>query len=243
MRGELDRERKRCILRPRTCELTALHTPGFRCHPLRMRPLVIALALVSSLSCGAHGHRTRVEVTSSQTAVASTRASGQGTAVAGPASIWEVDETTSAGQVVVAAPPASVYAAASDYAAWRELFSDVIWVEHLEGGREDGLVRFKSRALGKTSTLRFENVADELVAFRMVKGPPGARARGRYTLTADESGKQTTIDAELYLEATGLTGVLLSDEKVRNMRRAKLRADLDDLAAYFGTASTTSGTR
>lgn len=94
--------------------------------------------------------------------------------------------------------------------------------------REDGLVRFKSRALGKTSTLRFENVADELVAFRMVKGPPGARARGRYTLTADESGKQTTIDAELYLEATGLTGVLLSDEKVREII-ARYNLDVGDV--------------
>lgn len=178
-----------------------------------------------------------------KTAVGSMSTSVHTAAAAGPATIWEVDDTTSAGQVVVAAPPASVYAAATDYATWGDLFSDVIWVEHLEGGREDGLVRSKSRALGKTSTIRFDNVADELVAFRMVKGPPGARARGRYTLTADESGKQTTIDGELYLEATGLTGVLLGDEKVRNMRRAKLQADLDDLAAYFGTASTTSATR
>lgn len=155
------------------------------------------------------------------------------------AELWEVDRTTSAGRISIPASPERIYEIATDYADWRSVFSDVLAVEVIESGREDALVRFKSKALEHTTTIRFGNTPNAIVAFTLVEGPPGAVSTGRYVLTPAGDGT-TTLSAELYMEVTGLSGLFISDARVRKMRRAKLRADLEDLAAYFAPAASST---
>ena len=96
-------------------------------------------------------------------------------------------------------------------------------------------MRFKSNALGHTVTVVFDNDPDRRIAFRGVEGPPGGRARGSYVLTPIDGGKRTQVTAELYLDVVGAPGVFVRDSKIRDMRQAKLRADIQDVLGHFAS--------
>jgi uncharacterized membrane protein len=149
-----------------------------------------------------------------------------------PATIKEESKTVSQGSVTVEAPPPDVYALLTDYANWRKYLSDIERVKVKSGGRRDAEVEMKSRALGHTVTLKFDNDADKLVKFKLVDGPRGARAWGEYTLVAIDEGKHTRIDARLYMDVVGAVGIFVTDKRIRKMRQAKLRADLEDIARW-----------
>jgi uncharacterized membrane protein len=157
-------------------------------------------------------------------------------AVAGPAqqaSISEASRTVSKGSIIVVATPADVYALITDYAQWRTFLTDVTYVKVESGGRRDARVRMESRALEHRVTIAFDNDPDKAVRFRLVDGPRGARATGEYLLVGIDGGKRTRIDATLYMDVVGATGIFVTDKKIRKMRQAKLRADLEDVARWM----------
>lgn len=149
------------------------------------------------------------------------------------ATIKEESKTVTQGSIVVDAPPADVYVLLTDYADWRRCLTDIVMVKVKAGGARDAKVEMKSRALGHTVTVKFDNTANKLVAFKLVDGPPGARAWGEYVLVPIAGGNQTRIDARLYMDVVGAAGVFVSDKRIRNMRQQKLRADLEDVARWF----------
>ena len=149
-----------------------------------------------------------------------------------PATIKEESKTVSQGTITVEAPPPDVYALLTDFANWRKYLTDIERVKVKSGGRRDAEVEMKSRALGHTVTVRFENDADKLVKFKLVDGPRGARAWGEYTLVSIDEGKHTRIDARLYMDVVGAVGLFVTDKRIRKMRQAKLRADLEDVARW-----------
>lgn len=151
---------------------------------------------------------------------------------AGPASIKEESSTVSNSSVTVDAPQSDVYALLTDYANWRKYLTDIERVKVKSGGRRDAEVEMKSRALGHTVTVKFDNDDGKVVKFTLVDGPRGARAWGEYTLVTIDDGKHTRIDARLYMDVVGAVGILVTDKRIRKMRHAKLRADLDDLARW-----------
>lgn len=158
---------------------------------------------------------------------------------AGPPTIITLAEKpghVTEGTVTVEASPAAVYALVTDYARWRGVLSDVTAVRVLAGGRHDATVRFRSRALEHEVTVRFANVADRGLSFVGIEGPPGGRARGSYALAPLDGGTRTQITARLYLDVVGVAGVFVTDRKLRKLRRAKLAADLADVARYFAMA-------
>lgn len=140
---------------------------------------------------------------------------------------------TTEGSVDVAATPAEVYAAATDFARWEKLLSDVDDVQVLSGGRKDALLRFSSRALDLTVTVRFSNLTDRAVRFVLADGPPGGRCRGEFTLTPLENGTKTRVNAKLTSYVVGPLGLFVSKTTLRQQREAKLRADLADVARRF----------
>ena len=140
---------------------------------------------------------------------------------------------TTEGMAVVGASARDLYLAATSYAHWTELFSDVRSVAVESGGRRDAVVRFASRALDHTLTVRFDNVPHRIVRFTLVEGPPGTVASGSYVLEPDARGRGTIVRAQLHADVTGIAGWFVSAERVRGMRERKLRADLSDLQRVF----------
>jgi hypothetical protein len=45
-----------------------------------------------------------------------------------------------------------------------------------------------------------------------------------------DNGHRTRVHATFYLDVVGAPGLFVGDGKLRNMREAKLRADLNDVA-------------
>jgi carbon monoxide dehydrogenase subunit G len=161
-----------------------------------------------------------------------------GVAAAAPAradavSLTEKSDHTTEGVVTVDAPPDQVYAAATDYANWEALFSDVKSVKVESGGRENARVWFDSRAIRKRVLVQFKNVPGQAIRFVGVEGPKGGRAHGTYRFDPIDGGTRTRVTADLYLEVTGPVSWFVSDSKLRTMRRNKVRADLTDVARHF----------
>jgi hypothetical protein len=142
------------------------------------------------------------------------------------------------GIVVVDASPSEVYALVTDYASWPSIFRDVSSVEQLGGGRREASVRFTSRAIGRTVTVKFDNVADRLIRFHGTKGPPGGVSSGSYQLTPIDNGTRTLVHARLYMNVTGVPGMFISDAKIRSMRQTKLRSDMNDVIRRFPSHQT-----
>ncbi len=149
------------------------------------------------------------------------------------AEIRERPDHVSFGVITVDAPPAEVYAVITHYAAWESVFSDVVWLRVVRGGRDDAVVKLRTKSLGNEATVQFENLPDQELRFRLIGGPPGARARGAYRLVPIDDGQRTRIEATLYMDVVGVPGVFISDRKIRSMRQGKLRADLEDAATWF----------
>jgi ribosome-associated toxin RatA of RatAB toxin-antitoxin module len=141
----------------------------------------------------------------------------------------EAPHHTTEATIVVDAPPAAVYALVTDYAGWTSFLTDVSDVKVERGSRRDARVRFHSHAIDHTVTVQFDNEPDRVIKFVGIEGPPGGRASGTYVLEPLDGGQRTRITASLYLDVVGVAGVFVSDAKIRRMRDAKLRADLNDL--------------
>ena len=138
-------------------------------------------------------------------------------------------------RIVIDATPEEIYDLVTTYRKWRTVLSDIRSVAVEDGDRDNARVRFKSRALGHTVTVQFDNEPGRSISFRGVEGPPGGRASGEYVLVPIDGGKRTQVTAKLYMNVVGAPGLFVRDRKIRKMRRAKLQADLTDIARYFGT--------
>jgi uncharacterized protein YndB with AHSA1/START domain len=137
------------------------------------------------------------------------------------------------GTVVINAPPDEVYARATSFEQWPSVFSDVREAHWESGDREHARVRFKSKSFEHSVTVKFDNVPGHLIRFRSVKAPPGARARGEYTLTPIDGGRRTAVVARLYMNVVGPGRLLVSGHKIESMRRLKLTLDLGDTERWF----------
>ena len=136
-------------------------------------------------------------------------------------------------RIVIDATPDEVYELVTTYHQWRWYFSDIRAVSVEDGDRDHARVRFKSNTLGRTVTVQFDNEPGRSISFRGVEGPPGGRASGEYDLVPIDNGKRTQVTARLYMDVVGAPGLFVRDKQIREMRQAKLRADLNDIAAHF----------
>lgn len=137
------------------------------------------------------------------------------------------------GRVLIDASPDEIYDLVTSYGQWRSFLSDIRSVTVENGDRDHARVRFRSNALGRTVTLQFDNEPDRSISFRGVEGPPGGRAGGEYLLLPIDDGTRTQVVAKLYMDVVGAPALFVRDKTIREMRRAKLLADLSDLERYF----------
>jgi ribosome-associated toxin RatA of RatAB toxin-antitoxin module len=135
--------------------------------------------------------------------------------------------------VILDATPAEIYALVTDYANWTDHLTDVRAVHVESPGREGARVRFRSTALQHEVTVQFANEPNRLIKFEGIKGPPGARAHGTYTLEPIDNGTRTKVVASLYIDVVGAPGMFVSDNKTKRMRHDKLQADLSDTMQAF----------
>ena len=154
--------------------------------------------------------------------------------------ITEQPHHVSEGRVILDATPAEIYDLVTSYGRWRTILSDIRSVTVESGDRDHARVRFSSRALEHTVTVQFDNVPGRSISFRGVKGPPGGRASGNYQLVPVDGGKRTQVIAKLYMDVVGAPSLFVRDKTIRNMRRAKLQADLSDMSSYFAARKQTS---
>jgi polyketide cyclase/dehydrase/lipid transport protein len=137
------------------------------------------------------------------------------------------------GVAIIDASPHDVYALVTDYSHWPEMFGDISRVGVQSGDRRDARVRFHSRSIGYTVTVQFDNVPDLLIRFTGIEGPPGGRSHGEYRLEPIDGGKRTRVIADVYMDITGVAGWVITDSRIRGKRRAKVAADLGDIARHF----------
>ncbi len=136
-------------------------------------------------------------------------------------------------EIVVDATPTELYALATNYERWREVFSDIKSVRIVGGDdRVNAKVQFDSRALEHEVTVQFDNVPDQALRFRGIKGPPGGRARGEYLLEPLDGGTRTRVRARLYMDVVGIAGAFVRDATLRRMRQDKLTRDLRDIQQW-----------
>ena len=101
------------------------------------------------------------------------------------------------------------------------------------------LAKFKDQQSAVKTNKEYQALGHEIETAQRdlggVEGPPGGRARGRYVLTPIDGGKRTQVTAELYLDVVGAPGVFVRNSKIRDMRQAKLRADIQDVLGHFAS--------
>ncbi len=152
---------------------------------------------------------------------------------ADPVEITERGDHVTEAEVVVDASAAQIYELITDYSRWPRALSDIQSVIVEEGGRRDARVKFTSRALEHTLTVRFDNVVDREVRFRSDDDRFRGRASGEYLLEPVD-GRHTRVRARLYLDVADVQGADANEPLARRMREDKLRADMTDVARSFG---------
>jgi hypothetical protein len=148
-----------------------------------------------------------------------------------PLPLYEAGNQTTEATVIIDASPSQVYALVTDYDRWPALFSDVRSAHVERGSRDHARVGFYSKIIDHDLIVEFDNDPGKAIRFIGIEGPRGGRAKGTYVLEPIDGGKRTRVTATLYLAVVGLTKVFVSDSKLRTMRQAKLRADLNDVVA------------
>lgn len=150
--------------------------------------------------------------------------------------LTEKPDHVTEGVAILDASPHDIYMLVTDYDHWAKVFGDVEKVRVERGDRHDARVRFRSRSIGYTVTVQFDNIPDHLIRFTGIDGPPGGRAHGEYRLEPLDGGTRTRVVADIYMDIGGVAGWLVSDSAIRSKRRAKVQADLSDMVRTFDVA-------
>jgi hypothetical protein len=145
--------------------------------------------------------------------------------------MWQTqDSAVTEGFVDVQAAPVEIYAVLTDYTKWTALFSDIEWVKHKSGGREDAVLECKSRTYGKHAQhFRFRNRRQKLVHFAMDDGPPGVKLWQQITFEPREDSGLTRVRIRMHISVGGVLGWLTTEAKVKKYRDRKVHRDLVDL--------------
>jgi hypothetical protein len=148
---------------------------------------------------------------------------------ADPITIRELGNHVTEATVTVDAPASEIYSVVTDYARWPDLLSDVTAAQIEQGGTDTARVRFRSKVFDHEVTVQFNNVPGREIRFQGIKGPPGGRASGSYFLEPVDGGARTRVVARLFLDVVGVPSLFVKESKLREMREAKLRADMADV--------------
>jgi hypothetical protein len=139
------------------------------------------------------------------------------------------------GDTVVAADPDDAYRAASDYAQWSSIFSDIRDVKITELRGSDARVTFVHTD-GNRDNLHFRNQpAARMVWFEDTGGR--AEVWAEIVFVPGTVAGTTMLHTRLYADVHGFASLFVSDSKLRNLRQQRVRDYLRELRAYFARGS------
>ena len=126
---------------------------------------------------------------------------------------------------IIDAPPSVVRSWLLDYARWPSVFDDVKSVRILSREGEATRIRFESKSLSRTMTIRIRPTEAGLV----FEGKEGNISfEGKMFLTP-ASGGRTDVTIQNVARIGGFLGMLAPHGVIKDRQRQKLRADLGDL--------------
>lgn len=159
---------------------------------------------------------------------------GHAAAASARIKVWESPdrEPVTHGMIELPVPPSEVAAAVSDFERWPQLFSDVAWAKVESGDSHDAVVRFKSRLLRQTVTVRVQNDSGRRISFSLVDGPPGIKSNGETIFEPIDNGNGSRIQASFLLDTEGFSMPGM-DSAFRRLRTAKIERDMEDLSRAF----------
>jgi carbon monoxide dehydrogenase subunit G len=138
---------------------------------------------------------------------------------------WQQGETT------LAAPQEKVRQWLTSYDQWPQLFPDIQSAQRL-GATPDGrtLVRFRSRILDRTMTIRVREYPD-LLAYD--GEGPNVTTQGKIFIE-DVGGGRTHVVMQTTAQVHGMVGIFATEGFKRDRALKKLRADLTALVHLAG---------
>jgi len=142
------------------------------------------------------------------------------------------DASITEGETVLQVDPDTAFKAVSDYQRWRVIFPEIREVMVTQQRGVDARVTFVHPD-GNRDNLHFHNQpAARMVWFEDTGGRATVWAEIMF-LPGDVPGT-TRVHTRLFADVHGIASLVVSDERVRNMREQRVRSDLTHLRAYFG---------
>jgi hypothetical protein len=159
--------------------------------------------------------------------VATSHASPTSVAVYESARLAETTE----GDTTLATDPQTAFAAATDYAHWPMVFTDLKAVHVTEQQGVDAHVVLV-HSDGNVDRLHFHNrPSAHTVWFEQVGGD--AEVRGELSFFASDHAGTTRAHFRVYAAAHGLGAMFVNGDAVREQRQRLVRASLGQLQSYF----------
>ena len=152
---------------------------------------------------------------------------------AGDISVYESrdDHSITEGDIVIAADPDAAYETALDYSKWSAIFPDIKHVTVTKKQGDDARVTFV-HADGNKDNVHFHNTpAVRMIWFEDTGGR--AEVWAEMVFVPGEKAGTTRVHSRVYASVHGVTGLFVSDDKVKALRTQRVRSELHDLQAYF----------
>jgi hypothetical protein len=161
---------------------------------------------------------------------------GQPIAAAAPGSDIAVresrdDSSITEGETILQVDPDMAYRVVTDYPRWKSIFPDIQQVLVTQQQGVDARVTFVHPD-GNRDNVHFHNQpAARMVWFEDTGGRATVWAEILF-LPGNMPGT-TRVHSRLYADVHGIASLVVSDDRLRNMRTERVRSDLTHLRAFF----------
>ena len=152
---------------------------------------------------------------------------------AGDVSVYEShdDHSITEGDIVIVADSDVAYETVLDYAKWTAIFPDIKQVTVTKKQGNDARVTFLHTD-GNKDNVHFHNTpAAGMIWFEDTGGR--AEVWAEIVFVPGEKAGTTRVHTRVYASVHGVTGLFVSDDKVKTLRTQRVRSELHDLQAYF----------
>jgi hypothetical protein len=151
------------------------------------------------------------------------------------------DSSITEGDVTIPGDPATLYATVLDYKRWPDLFANIAKVEVTSQQGVDAMVTLIAPD-GHRDNVHFHNQPQaRMIWFEDTHGRADVWVETMF-VPGDLPGT-TRVHTRLYAEVKGVASLVVSDSQVKNMRQARVMADLAHLRKYVLSRSTANAAR
>lgn len=141
------------------------------------------------------------------------------------------DHSITEGETVIDSDPDVAYETAVDYMKWPAIFPDIKQVIVTKHKGDDARVTFVHND-GNRDNVHFHNTPmARMVWFEDTGGH--AEVWAEIVFVPGDKPGTTRVHSRVYANVHGITGVFVSNDRVKNLRAQRVRNDLQDLRSYF----------